>query len=125
MYSFFVYSVRHALPMAGAQAMWEKGCTPTLTVLAERVKVANEGSGVANNCTSCMSSLVARPGVSQQCPGPSAVDAQLCRAVGVVTTHLAGYTSGAKGKLSVTHLFKKIFLFMGWLDPEETLALHC
>lgn len=34
----------HPLPLAGAQAVWEKGCTPMFTVLTERVKVANEGS---------------------------------------------------------------------------------
>lgn len=62
--------------------------------------------------------------VSQQCPGPSAVDVQLRGAV-VVTTPLAGFTFGAEGKLSVTHFLKKVFLFVGWLDPEERLALQC
>lgn len=93
----------HPLPLAGAQAVWEKGCTPTLPVLTDRGKVANEGCGVAKSGASCVSRLVARLSVSQHCPGPSAVDAQLRRAVGVVTTHLAGFTPGAEGKLSVTH----------------------
>lgn len=78
-----------------------------LAVLTERVKVANEGSRVANSCTRCVSSAVTRLSVSQQCPGLLAVDVQLRRAVGVVTTHLAGFTSGAKGKLSVTRFQKQ------------------
>lgn len=52
---------------------------------------------------------------------PSAVDVQLCRAVGTVAMRVAGFTSGAdgkaSGKLSVAHFLTKVFPVVGWLDP--------
>lgn len=102
-WGFFVFSTNTPL----ARQRGRNNAPPCLRYSQRRVKVANEGSGVANSCTSCVSSPLARLGVSQQCPGLLAVDVQLRRAVGVVTTHLAAFTAGAEGMLSVTHFQKK------------------